>query len=100
MAGAPGFEPGNGGIKIRCLTTWLRPNQARGPYRGGPQRSTLRASELCRLAQDFGEPRGYNRGRVLFFNRLARLDAHALAHIRVDELAQRRGPFLCGFGEE
>ena len=25
MAGAPGFEPGNGGIKIRCLTTWLRP---------------------------------------------------------------------------
>src|SRR5437868_3536637 len=25
MAGAPGLEPGNGGIKIRCLTTWLRP---------------------------------------------------------------------------
>src|SRR5205807_8167328 len=25
VAGAPGFEPGNGGIKIRCLTTWLRP---------------------------------------------------------------------------
>lgn len=21
----PGFEPGNGGIKIRCLTTWLHP---------------------------------------------------------------------------
>ena len=43
LAGAPGFEPGNGGIKIRCLTTWLRPN---GPVvakpcfawtRGGPQ---------------------------------------------------------------
>ena len=38
-----GFEPGNGGIKIRCLTTWLRPI---GPVmakpcfawtRGGPQ---------------------------------------------------------------
>jgi hypothetical protein len=29
MAGAPGFEPGNGGIKIRCLTTWLRPNDLR-----------------------------------------------------------------------
>src|SRR5690349_16048485 len=29
MAGAPGFEPGNGGIKIRCLTTWLRPNRYR-----------------------------------------------------------------------
>jgi hypothetical protein len=31
MAGAPGFEPGNGGIKIRCLTTWLRPNAATCP---------------------------------------------------------------------
>ena len=29
VAGAPGFEPGNGGIKIRCLTTWLRPNRYR-----------------------------------------------------------------------
>jgi hypothetical protein len=28
LAGAPGFEPGNGGIKIRCLTTWLRPIDA------------------------------------------------------------------------
>src|SRR5262249_4568844 len=27
LAGAPGFEPGNGGIKIRCLTTWLRPTR-------------------------------------------------------------------------
>src|SRR5258708_5538623 len=26
VAGAPGFEPGNGGIKIRCLTAWLRPS--------------------------------------------------------------------------
>ena len=25
LAGAPGLEPGNGGIKIRCLTAWLRP---------------------------------------------------------------------------
>src|SRR3954469_937931 len=25
MAGAGGIEPPNGGIKIRCLTTWLRP---------------------------------------------------------------------------
>ena len=25
MAGAPGFEPGNGGTKNRCLTTWRRP---------------------------------------------------------------------------
>ena len=26
MAGAEGFEPPNGGIKTRCLTTWRRPN--------------------------------------------------------------------------
>ena len=26
MAGVPGFEPGNGGIKTRCLTAWLYPN--------------------------------------------------------------------------
>jgi hypothetical protein len=26
LAGAGGFEPPHGGIKIRCLTTWLRPN--------------------------------------------------------------------------
>jgi hypothetical protein len=25
LAGAEGLEPSNGGIKIRCLTTWLRP---------------------------------------------------------------------------
>ena len=31
LAGAPGFEPGNGGTKNRCLTTWLRPN-AGGPF--------------------------------------------------------------------
>ena len=27
LAGAGGFEPPYGGIKIRCLTTWLRPNR-------------------------------------------------------------------------
>ena len=40
VAGAPGFEPGNGGIKIRCLTTWLRPKTrwitAVGRPAGGP----------------------------------------------------------------
>src|SRR5581483_8277476 len=25
LAGAPGFEPGNGGFKVRCLTAWRRP---------------------------------------------------------------------------
>ena len=28
LAGAGGIEPPNGGIKIRCLTAWLRPNDA------------------------------------------------------------------------
>ncbi len=27
MAGVPGFEPGHGGIKTRCLTAWLYPNK-------------------------------------------------------------------------
>jgi len=26
LAGAGGFEPPYGGIKIRCLTAWRRPN--------------------------------------------------------------------------
>ena len=26
MAGVPGFEPGNAGIKNRCLTAWRYPN--------------------------------------------------------------------------
>jgi hypothetical protein len=26
MAGAAGFEPTNAGVKVPCLTTWLRPN--------------------------------------------------------------------------
>src|SRR5690606_14241110 len=32
MAGVPGFEPGNAGIKNRCLTAWRYPNN-----RGEPQ---------------------------------------------------------------
>ncbi len=27
MAGTEGFEPTDDGIKTRCLTTWLRPNE-------------------------------------------------------------------------
>src|SRR5262245_41928909 len=44
LAGAPGFEPGNGGIKIRCLTTWLRP-KARAEHTG-----STRAGQVARLA--------------------------------------------------
>jgi hypothetical protein len=38
LAGAGGFEPPNGGIKIRCLTTWLRPTMA-----GSRDRAAVRA---------------------------------------------------------
>ena len=39
VAGAGGFEPPYGGIKIRCLTTWLRPTGVRVCYRHQPSRS-------------------------------------------------------------
>ena len=29
LAGVEGFEPSHGGIKTRCLTTWLRPKRPR-----------------------------------------------------------------------
>ncbi len=37
MAGIPGFEPGNGEIKTRCLTAWRYPNckdSAKGKWLG------------------------------------------------------------------
>ena len=56
LAGAPGFEPGDGGIKIRCLTTWLRPNtlaapaaNAGGPYICKSHQSTLLLRSACRI---------------------------------------------------
>ena len=60
LAGAPGFEPGNGGIKIRCLTTWLRPNTvglapaARAGCRNiatGPAPSNVRPGHAAILAR-------------------------------------------------
>jgi hypothetical protein len=35
MAGEPGFEPGHDGIKIRCLTAWLYPNELKRDGGGG-----------------------------------------------------------------
>jgi hypothetical protein len=26
ITGVEGFEPANGGVKVRCLTTWRHPN--------------------------------------------------------------------------
>ena len=33
MAGAAGFEPTNNGVRVRYLTTWLRPNMMAGAGR-------------------------------------------------------------------
>lgn len=32
VAGVEGFEPPNDGIKTRCLTTWLNPNNPTEKY--------------------------------------------------------------------
>src|SRR4051812_35893173 len=100
MAGAPGFEPGNGGIKIRCLTTWLRPIRRARPYRRPLHRSTSAPLELRSRVEDCRKARRDDRCRVLLLNRLARLGPHALAQAGVGKLAQRLGPFLGGLREE
>ena len=46
LAGMPGFEPGNGGIKIRCLTTWLHPNTARANHTDLQQRPGATARNI------------------------------------------------------
>ena len=47
LVGAPGFEPGNGGTKNRCLTAWRRPIRAaliafKGRRREAPLPNTTR----------------------------------------------------------
>ena len=70
LAGAPGFEPGNGGIKIRCLTTWLRPITATA-RRAGLGGAVLAASPaaLNRLRSEVAttlrrDPWAHRRGRA------------------------------------
>ena len=59
VAGAGGFEPPDGGIKIRCLTPWLRPirrcvNRSRArqvkPRSAAPQRARPSATSPLRAA--------------------------------------------------
>ncbi len=45
LAGAGGFEPPRGGIKIRCLTTWLRPTTGGLP---AADRAAVRPAEHSR----------------------------------------------------
>src|SRR6266446_231537 len=62
LAGAPGFEPGNGGIKIRCRRdrqrartrsgwSWLLRRARRPPACYWPQ-SPHESDQLCRMAAD------------------------------------------------
>ena len=54
MAGAGGFEPPHGGIKIRCLTAWLRPNWC------GSARTIIAAAASCNmLATNFSKDRHF-----------------------------------------
>jgi hypothetical protein len=41
LAGAGGFEPPHGGIKIHCLTTWRRPNKLSGKRRDDSRADSL-----------------------------------------------------------
>src|SRR5439155_5612771 len=53
MAGAGGFEPPYAGIKIRCLTTWLRPNRRAGSLRVS---RTLSGTILGPVKRVYGNP--------------------------------------------
>ena len=50
MAGAAGFEPTHDGVKVRCLTAWLRANISNG---GGRRIRTTELEEsrftVCRV---------------------------------------------------
>lgn len=58
MAGAGGFEPPHGGIKIPCLTTWRRPNSAERSRRDriSPSRAARCRKVADRLPSGSPEP--------------------------------------------
>jgi hypothetical protein len=54
MVGAGGIEPPNGGIKIRCLTAWLRPRKHKDRYQKTELTNfNLLSSDACRLTSDY-----------------------------------------------
>ena len=74
LTGVPGFEPGNAGVKVPCLTTWLHPMKIRqcSLYAGScdlrfPGGNTImRSSLLIRFRATVGVPRVfYIEGRVI-----------------------------------
>jgi hypothetical protein len=57
VAGAGGIEPPNGGIKIRCLTAWLRPIWLSSERRRKPAVRHRRSIEGVRLFQQARTPK-------------------------------------------
>src|SRR5437763_5612017 len=59
LAGVEGFEPPNGGIKTRCLTTWRHPSTRRSyqsaPLRMGGGRASYAASPTPRVPEKLVE---------------------------------------------
>src|SRR5439155_11460869 len=59
LAGGEGFEPPNGGIKTRCLTTWRHPSTRRSyqsaPLRMGGGRASYAASPTPRVPEKLVE---------------------------------------------
>ena len=55
LAGAVGFEPTNGGLKIRCLTTWRRPKTVSQDHMSAAQHSEFAGGLqwYCCLVQEY-----------------------------------------------
>ncbi len=75
LAGAGGFEPPHGGIKVRCLTTWLRPN---GPS-GGAARPHIVGHTLGSNPSRIGPEYVVRNGRSVACRPQCRAAATALA---------------------
>ena len=62
LAGAGGFEPPYGGIKIHCLTTWRRPIKRSGKRRDQPSADSLRQRRSIEGVEPFQQARARNSG--------------------------------------
>src|SRR5450631_1022643 len=62
LAGAGGFEPPHGGIKIHCLTTWRRPIKLSGKRRDQPSADSLQQRRSIEGVEPFQQPRARNSG--------------------------------------
>src|SRR3569623_1411111 len=74
MAGAGGIEPPNGGIKIPCLTAWLRPNSHRSnvPETGRFGCGCLNLRAMPRHALSIGLAPGFQPAKRVLYGKLCR----------------------------